>query len=108
VTLPEGHGVGLTSGAMDDFPTKIADLLEQSAAKIRSMTVDRAAAAVKWTAAGIVLLMLGFLGTVFLLIGIFRLLGELIGIEVTYAVFGGLFVIVGMLLWSQRIPKPED
>ena len=43
--------------------------------------------------------------TIFLLVGLFRLLGELIGFELSYAVFGGLFVILGMFLWSKRRPK---
>lgn len=92
---------------MDDFPTKIADFLEQSAVKVRSMTVDRIAGGVRWGAAGIVLAVLGFLLAVFLLIGIFRLLGELIGVEVTYAIFGGLFLLLGVLLLRQRKPRSD-
>jgi hypothetical protein len=92
---------------MDDFPTKIADYLEQTATRVRALTVDRIAVGVRWTAAGIVLAVLGFLLALFLLIGIFRLLGELIGIEVTYAVFGGLFVILGVFLLSRRKPQPD-
>lgn len=90
---------------MDDFPTKIADFLEQTATKVRSMTVDRIAGGVRWGAAGIVLAVLAFLLAVFLLIGIFRLLGELIGVEVTYAIFGGLFLLLGVLLLRQRKPR---
>ena len=90
---------------MDDFPVRIAELLESVATKVRSMTVDRVAGWAKWTAAGVVLLMLGFILVVFLLIGIFRLLGELIDIEWAYAIVGGLFVVLGMFLWSKRRPK---
>jgi hypothetical protein len=60
---------------MDDFPTRIADLLENVATKVRSMTVDKVASALRWIAAGIIVGMLGFLVTVFLAIGLFRLLG---------------------------------
>ena len=93
---------------MDDFPAKVAALLEDTAARVRGMTVDRAAGAVRWTAAGIVLAILGFLAVVFLLFGVFRLVGELIGVEWTYALFGGLFMLVGVLLWRQRLPKSKD
>jgi hypothetical protein len=93
---------------MDDFPSKIADFLEQTAAKVRSMTVDRIAYAVRWTAAGAVLAILGFLLILFLLIGIFRLLGEIIGVEVAYAVLGGLFLLVGVFLLSQRKPSENE
>lgn len=92
---------------MDDFPTKIADFLEQTATRVRSMTVDRVAVGIRWTAAGIVLAVLAFLLVLFLLVGIFRLLGELIGVEVTYAVFGGLFVVLGVFLLTQRKPRPD-
>jgi hypothetical protein len=90
---------------MDDFPSKIADFLEQTASKVRSMTVDRIALAVRWTAAGVVLALMAFLLILFLVIGIFRLLGELIGVEFAYAVLGGLFLIVGVFLLSQRKPS---
>jgi len=90
---------------MDDFPSKIADFLEQTASKVRSMTVDRIALAVRWTAAGVVLALMAFLLILFLVIGIFRLLGELIGVELAYAVLGGLFLIVGVFLLSQRKPS---
>ena len=93
---------------MDDFPTKIADFLEESAMKVRSMTVDRIAGAVRWTAAGLVLGLIGFLVTVFLFVGLFRLIAELIGVEVTYAVLGGLFLLGGVLLLSQRKTKPSE
>jgi len=92
---------------MDDYPAKIADFLEETATKIRSMTVDRIAGAVRWTAAGVVLALLGFLITVFLLVGLFRLIAGLIGVEVTYAVLGGLFLLAGVLLLGQRKPKPD-
>ena len=93
---------------MDDFPTKIADFLEETATKIRSMTVDRIANAVRWTAAGVVLGLIGFLITLFLLVGLFRLLSELIGNELAYAVIGGLFVIGGALLLTQRKPSADE
>ncbi len=90
---------------MDDFPSKIADFLEQTATKVRSMTVDRIAYAVRWTAAGVVLALMALVLVLFLLIGLFRVLGELIGVELAYAVLGGLFLIVGVFLLSQRKPS---
>ncbi len=93
---------------MDDFPAKIADLLESVANRVRSMTVDRIAGVAKWTAVGLVLLVMGSLIALFLLFGLFRLIGELIGFELTYALLGGLFVIAGMFLWSKRVTKPVE
>jgi hypothetical protein len=93
---------------MDDFPTKIADFLESIAHKIRAMTVDRVRGAAKWTALGLILAVLGILLVLFLFIGIFRILGELIGVKTAYAALGGLFVLVGAFLWSKRVPQPSS
>jgi hypothetical protein len=93
---------------MDDFPTKIADFLEQTAHKVRSLTVDRVEGWAKWTAIGLVLGMMGLLLLIFLLVGLFRLLTELIGVQVAYAAIGGIFVLVGVLLWRKRIPPPAE
>lgn len=89
---------------MDDFPSQIADLLVQTAARVRAMTVDRIAGYTKWAAVGLVIAMIGFLLVVFLFIGLFRLLGELIGVEAAFALVGGLLVIVGMFLWRKKNP----
>ena len=93
---------------MDDFPTKIADFLEDTARKIRSMTVDRVRNAAKWTALGTILAVIGFLVLIFLFIAIIRLLGELIGYKNTYASIGGLFVLIGAFLWSRRLPRDSS
>lgn len=90
---------------MDDFPTKIADTLEGVALKIRAMTVDRVRGVAKWAALGLLIATLVGLAVIFLLIGVFRLLGELIGVRATYAALGGLFVVAGAFLWGMRIPK---
>lgn len=93
---------------MDDFPKKIADLLEVTATKIRGMTVDRVAIGVRWTAAGVVLAMIGATLVLFLLIGLFRVLGEAIGYEVAYAVLGAIFLVVGVFLLRQRKFTEKD
>ena len=93
---------------MDDFPAKIADLLESVATRVRTMTVDRVAGVAKWTAVGLVLAVMASLIALFLLFGLFRLIGELIGFELTYAILGGIFVVLGMFLWSKRTPKAVE
>lgn len=90
---------------MDDFPTQIADFLEQTATRVRTMTVDRIAVATKWTAVGLVVAMLALVLAVFLLIGLFRWLGELIGVEAAFALVGGLFMVVGTFLWWKKNPE---
>lgn len=90
---------------MDDFPAKIADTLEMIAARFRAMTVDRVRTASTWAAVGVVAGALGLLLVIYLIVGLFRYLSELIGVEPAYLVIGGLFLIVGALLWSKRLPK---
>ena len=90
-----------------DFPTKIADQLESVADKARSMTVDKAEKVGKWVAAGPILTMLGLLALIFFLIGTSRMLGEVVGTEVAYAIIGGLFLIGAWLVWRMRDPKEK-
>ena len=104
---------GLTSHIMtdsprSDYPTKVADFLVTLATKIRSLTVDRASLAITWMAFGLVLTMVAFLVVLWLFVSFFRALGALIGVELAYALVGGILVIVGVLLWSRRFPKDTN
>ena len=45
----------MTDRPRNDYPAKIADFLEQTATRIRSVTVERASVAITWTALGLVL-----------------------------------------------------
>ena len=90
---------------MNDYPTQIADLLENTATKVRTMTVDRVAGWAKWTGVGIVAALLGFVAAIFLTVGLVRLLAGLVGMEWAYTIIGGLFVVIGMFLWRLRLPR---
>ena len=87
---------------------KVANLLENVATKIRSMTVDRAAAAITWIALGFVLLTAIGLAAFWLLVGIFRALGTLMGTEVAYAVVGVVLIIAGAIVWVRRYPQDRE
>lgn len=101
---------------MEDFARRIPDLLESITERIRAMTVDRMAKVITYVALGIVAAALVFLALVFLFVGLFRILGELAtkacdctsGMEIAYAVVGGLFLLVGAFLWAKRIAKDDD
>lgn len=100
----------------DDFPKRIADLLEAFTSRVRAMTVDRAARAIKWVALGMVALTAVSLAFIFLLIGSFRITGELTAkvcgcdqyMEISYAVIGGLILLLGLFLWSRRIRRRDS
>lgn len=84
---------------------RIADLLEQIAAKIRSLSVDRAANAITWTAIAVLLITGAILAIIWLLVGIFRILGTLMGTETAYAVVGLVLILIGAILWARRYPQ---
>lgn len=90
-----------------DYPTKIADFLETTATRVRSLTVERVARYATWAALGLIAAFAGFLAVYWLLVSFFRALGTLIGQEWAYALVGGILVIVGVLLWTRRYPKDE-
>lgn len=88
--------------------SRVADGLEQFATKVRELSVDRAATAITWAAVGVIVLVTAVMATIWLLIGIFRALGTLIGVEVAYAVVGLVLILVGALVWSRRYPQDRS
>ncbi len=93
---------------MDDFPVKLADLLESVAGRVRALTVDRVAQWSKMAALGLVAASLGALAVVFLGIGLFRLVAYAIGTTTTYAALAGLVLAVGLFLWIMRTRPPKE
>lgn len=99
-----------------DFPFKVAELLEAVATRIRAMTVDRVAKVIKFITLGMVALTLVGLAFIFFLVGIFRIADELLrkicdcgySMELAYAIVGGLFLLFGALLWRKRISREVE
>jgi hypothetical protein len=89
------------------IPVRVADGLEQLATKIRELTVDRAAVAVTWAAVAVILIAAAITAIVWLLVGIFRALGTLMGTETAYAVVGLILILVGAFVWSKRYPQDK-
>jgi hypothetical protein len=85
--------------------SRIADLLEMIATKVRALTVDRAAAAITWIAVSIILVVALSMALFWLLVGIFRALGALMGTETAYAVVGAILIVVGAVIWIRRYPQ---
>lgn len=100
---------------LDDFPKRIADLLESFATTVRALTVDRIAKVIKFVTLGLVALTMVVLALIFLIVGLFRVTGELVhkacdcsmSMEITYAVLGGLFLVFAWFLWSRRTRRAE-
>ena len=90
---------------MSDYPTQIADLLENAANRVQSMSVDRVAGWAKWTGVGIVATLLGLVLAIFMTVGLVRLLAGLVGMQFAYTIIGGLFVVIGAFLWRLRVAR---
>jgi hypothetical protein len=93
---------------MDRLATQFADLLERQADRVRSLTVDRVRHTITIAMVGMVAATLILTALTFIAIGIFRYVGEAIGVTAAYAVFGGIFVVSGLLVWSRRDPLPPS
>lgn len=87
---------------MHEYAARFADLLEQVATKVRAMTVDRIANAIKLTGLGILAAVLALTALVF---GVWTIFGAL-EIPLTtagaFAVFGTVLAVTGGILWFQR------
>ncbi len=87
---------------------RIADFLEMVASRIRELSVDRAATGITWAAIGLILVVTSVMAIFWLLVGIFRALGTLIGTETAYVAVGLILILVGAFIWSRRFPQDRD
>lgn len=92
---------------MDEFAAKFADKLEEYAGKARALTVDRISKILTLTAMGLVVAFLAFITLTFVIVALFRLLAEFTTVEWAYAIFGGLFIVGGALVWRMRNNEPQ-
>jgi hypothetical protein len=87
---------------MDEYAARFAELLEQIATKIRSVTVDRLAHWIRLTGLGILAATLGLTALLFLLLAMFGALEIPLTTAGAFAVVGALLLGVGAYLWMKR------
>lgn len=87
---------------MENWPTKFADLLENIAAKIRSVTVDPASRGITIAALVAPILVLVSFIIFFLFFTLIGMLSILLGTSGALGVIGGLFLLVGAFIWVRR------
>jgi hypothetical protein len=87
---------------MEDYAAKFAELLEQVATRIRSVTVDRVARGIRLTGLGILAFALGFTAVLFLLYAIFGALEIPLTTAGALALIGALLSGLGAYLWIKR------
>jgi hypothetical protein len=90
---------------VEDLATRFADLLESTAQKVRSLTIDRARTGITIAALAIPALVFAVFAVVFLFITIHSALAIPLGQWGAYAVEAGVFLIAGVLIWVKRDPK---
>ncbi len=93
---------------MEEFATRFADALENTALKVRSLTVDRVDRVLTLIALGLVAGVLTLVALVFLIVALFRVLGNYTTVEGAYAILGGLFVIAGAFAWAKRNSEQDS
>ncbi len=92
---------------MDDYPRRLADLLESLATRVRSLTVDRVDRVFRLVAFALPALVLGIVAIVFLFLTIHGALAIPLGDAGALAVLGGLFAVGGLFTWRNRTSKDE-
>lgn len=93
----------LTSPVMEEFAARFAEILEQVATKVRSLTVDRVARVLRLTGLGILTATLGLSAVLFLFLAIFGALEIPLTTAGALAVIGVVLVGTGSYLWIKRI-----
>lgn len=93
---------------MEDFPRRLAELLETVATRIRALTVDRIARGVTIASLAIPAMVLALLAVVFLFMTIHAALAIPLTDAGAHGVMAGLFLIAGALLWRKRAQDHED
>jgi hypothetical protein len=102
----------LRSSGVDtaDWPVQVADTIERLVGRVRDLTTGRAITAARAIVYGTFALLVGLAVAVLVTIAIVRLLDaylpdSVVGEDhtwVAHLLVGGLFTILGMVLWSRR------
>lgn len=87
---------------MQEYAARFADLLEQVATRVREMTVDRIARAIKLTGLGILAAALALTAVVFLVWTLFGILEIPLTTAGAFAVFGVVLAVTGGIMWFRR------
>ena len=98
-----------------DWPVQVADTIERLVGRVRDLTTGRAITAARAVVYGTFALLVGLAVAVLVTIAIVRALDaylpdSVVGEDhtwVAHLIVGGLFTVVGMVLWSRRTGGAE-
>ena len=90
-----------------DWPAQITDRIVDAIEQVRVKTTQPAITVARGVVYGLAVALIGVVMVLLLLVGLFRGTVELaewqgLGVWAAYVLFGGIFTIVGMVLWSKR------
>lgn len=88
----------------EDWPAKAADQIVDLVDQIRDKTTGPAIRAARAIVFGMLATMLGTAALVLLVVGLVRFVNVYVpgGVWIAHAIVGGLFVLLGVWLWSKR------
>ena len=92
----------------DDWAVQTADTIERLVESVRSNTSDRLVSVTRLVVFGLLAAILGLIALVLFAILVVRILNNYIpgGVWIVYLLLGGLFTLVGLLLWRQAWKRP--
>jgi hypothetical protein len=92
----------------DDWAVQTADTIERLIDTVRSNTSDRLVSVARLVVFGLLAAILGTVALVLFAVFVVRVLDSYIpgGVWVVYLVLGGLFTLIGLLLWRQAWKRP--
>ena len=100
-------------GGDEDWAAATADAIERAVQSVRAKTADPLERITRLAVYGLLAGIVGIAVAVLLAIAAFRGLVELLDLVwqpevwLAYVILGGIFVIVGLLVWTRRTPKNE-
>ena len=97
----------------EDWAATTADAIDRAIQSVRAKTADPLERVAHLVVYGLLAGIVGIAVTVLLVVAAFRGLVEFLDLVwqpevwLAYVILGGIFVIVGLLVWTRRTPKSE-
>ena len=90
-----------------DWTVQAADAIEHAVESVRTKTTDPLIGVSRWIVYGTLAAIMGLVAAVVAIIGLVRVLDVVLPDEVWVVdlVLGGIFTLVGLVLWSRRRPR---
>lgn len=102
---PTVPGAASPSPVTSDWTIQVADTIESVVGSVRDKTATPLETVARALVYGILIIVMGTAALVLLTIALVRAGTYLLPVWAVYAIVGGLFTMVGLLLWRKRRPS---